>query len=209
MSLDLIIIFSVTVFITSIIPGPSMLLAFTHGMQYGAKKTVFSALGNVTASFLQALITVVGLGAILGASEIAFEFIKWFGAGYLIYMGISITLSSRKSTASKMNGDLVIQISSKKMYFQSFFVTAGNPKAIIFFSAVFPQFIDSNMPIISQAVILVSICVFTSFFSFMLYGLAGQKASFLFAKSAIGIYIKRVIGSAFVGSGFVLVFSEK
>ncbi|MBL4798341.1 MAG: LysE family translocator [Oleispira sp.] len=207
MSLNLIMIFSLTVFITSIIPGPSMLLALTHGMQYGAKKTVISALGNVTATFLQALISVVGLGSLLMASGTAFEVIKWLGAGYLVYMGIVMLCSSKKFTVDK--GELIEQTSPIKMYFQSFFVTAGNPKAIIFFGAVFPQFIDSNMPIIPQAMILVSICALSAFCCFMAYGIGGQKASFLFSKSSIGVYMKRVVGSIFIGSGVALAISGK
>lgn len=209
MSLDLIMIFSLTVFITSIIPGPSMLLALTHGMQYGAKKTVISALGSVTATFLQALTSAVGLGALLMASETAFEAIKWFGAGYLVYMGVALLRASRKPVVDRVKSELIEQTSPIKMYFQSFFVTAGNPKAIIFFGAVFPQFIDSNMPIIPQSVILVSICSLSAFCCFMAYGIGGQKASFLFSQNAIGVYIKRIIGSTFIGSGVALALSGK
>lgn len=209
MSLDLIMIFSLTVFLTSIIPGPSMLLALTHGMQYGAKKTIISAMGNVTATFIQALISVVGLGALLVASETAFEVIKWLGAGYLVYMGVSMVRSSNETRVSNENGELIESSSPLKMYFQSFLITAGNPKAIIFFGAVFPQFIDSNMPIIPQAIILVGICALSAFCCFMAYGIGGQKASFLFSKSTVGIYVKRVVGSTFIGSGLALAFSGK
>lgn len=163
----------------------------------------------MTATFLQALISVVGLGALLVASETAFEVIKWFGAGYLVYMGVGMLLSSREPTVDNSNGELLEQTSSMKMYFQSFFITAGNPKAIIFFGAIFPQFIESNMPIIPQAVILISICMLSAFCCFMAYGIGGQKASLLFSKSAIGVYIKRVIGSTFIGSGVVLALSAK
>jgi len=209
MSLDLIMIFSLTVFVTSIIPGPSMLLALTHGMQYGAKKTVMSALGNVTATLIQALISVVGLGTLLMASETAFEVIKWLGAGYLVYMGVSMVRSSSEARVENEKGELIELSSPLKMYFQSFLVTAGNPKAIIFFGAIFPQFIDSNMPIIPQSIILVSICALSAFCCFMAYGIGGQKASFLFSKSTVGVYVKRVVGSTFIGSGVALAFSGK
>ncbi len=76
MSLNFILLYSMTVFIASIIPGPSMLLALTHGMQYGAKRTIASAMGNVTVSLIQASISIAGLGAILIASEAIFQFIK-------------------------------------------------------------------------------------------------------------------------------------
>lgn len=209
MSLDLIMIFSLTVFITSIIPGPSMLLALTHGMQYGARKTVISALGNVTATFIQALVSVVGLGTLLVASETAFEVIKWLGVGYLVYMGVTMVRSSSESSVDDDTGELIELSSPIKMYFQSFLVTAGNPKAIVFFGAVFPQFIDSSMPITPQAIILVSICALCAFCCFMVYAIGGQKASFLFSTNTVGAYVKRVIGSTFIGSGLALALSSK
>ncbi len=99
MSLNFIVLYSMTVFIASIIPGPSMLIALTHGMQYGAKKTIASALGNVTVTLLQALISIAGLGTILIASETIFHLIKWAGAAYLIYIGITIICSNRMLVA--------------------------------------------------------------------------------------------------------------
>jgi len=186
-----------------------MLLALTHGMQYGAKKTIISALGNVSATCLQALISVVGLGALLVASETAFEVIKWAGAAYLVYMGVGLIRASRASAIDNVESASPKDVSLSKMYLQSFFVTAGNPKAIIFFGAVFPQFLNSEMPMAPQAIILVGLCMVSAFVCFMLYALAGQKASFLFTTTSVGKYIKRVVGSAFIGSGVALAFSSK
>ena len=68
MSFEFLLIYSVTVFVASIIPGPSMLLALTHGMKYGARRTTVSALGNLSVTLIQAGISIAGLGAILLAS---------------------------------------------------------------------------------------------------------------------------------------------
>ena len=83
MSIHFILLFSLTVFVASIIPGPSMLLALTHGMKYGVRKTMASAMGNVTVTLIQATVSIAGLGTILIASETAFQIIKWSGAAYL------------------------------------------------------------------------------------------------------------------------------
>src|SRR4030043_1076622 len=90
MSLKFFLVYSITIFVASIIPGPSMLLALTHGLKYGAKRTIASALGNLSITFLQAAVSIAGLGAILLASEGLFNIIKWVGAAYLLYMGIVI-----------------------------------------------------------------------------------------------------------------------
>ena len=88
MSLEFILIYSATVFLASITPGPSMLLALNHGVRYGVRRTMATALGNVGATLIQAALSIAGLGTILLHSETAFDVIRWLGAGYLVMMGI-------------------------------------------------------------------------------------------------------------------------
>ena len=150
MSLNFIILYVTTVFVASIIPGPSMLLALTHGMQFGAKRTLASAMGNLTVTFIQASVSIAGLGAILIASETAFQMIKFAGAGYLIYMGLGILFSAKMSIRPDNHGQEPDKVPLVKMYLQAAFVTAGNPKAIVFFTAVFPQFINPETSYLPQ-----------------------------------------------------------
>lgn len=209
MSFNFILLFSVTVFVASIIPGPSMLLALTHGMHYGAKRTIASAMGNVTVTLIQASVSIAGLGTILIASETAFQLIKWAGSVYLIYMGISMLRSPEMSLLPDELNHANEWNSLRRMYLQAAFVTAGNPKAIVFFTAVFPQFIDPNAAYLSQFCILISICIFIAFSCFMIYAISGQKIVSLFSKAAIGKYIKKVIGGTFIGAGIGLVATNK
>ncbi len=209
MSFNFILLFSMTVFVASIIPGPSMFLALTHGMQYGAKRTMASAMGNVTVTLIQASVSIAGLGTILIASETTFQLIKWAGAAYLIYMGISMLCSSKMSLSPSESNHTNQLNSLRRMYLQSAFVTAGNPKAIVFFTAVFPQFIDPNAAYLSQFCILLSICAFIAFNCFMIYAIGGQKIVSLFSKATVGKYIKRVIGGTFIGAGIGLAVSNK
>ena len=209
MSFNFILLFSMTVFVASIIPGPSMLLALTHGMHYGAKRTIASAMGNVTVTLIQASVSIAGLGTILIASETTFQLIKWAGAAYLIYMGISMLCSSKMSLSPNESNHTNQSNSLRRMYLQSAFVTAGNPKAIVFFTAVFPQFIDPNAAYLSQFCILLSICAFIAFNCFMIYAIGGQKIVSLFSKASVGKYIKRVIGGTFIGAGIGLAVSNK
>ena len=196
-----------TVFIASILPGPSMLLALTHGMNYGARRTLASAMGNVTVTLAQASISIAGLGAILVASEVVFNIIKWAGAAYLIYIGIGLFLSSKRSIPlSESNPPK--ELSLRKMYLQAVFVTAGNPKAIVFFTAIFPQFIDPDLYLI-QSCMLLMICAFVAFVCFMIYAIGGQQIISLFSKATVGQYINRVIGGTFIGVGIGLVASNK
>jgi threonine/homoserine/homoserine lactone efflux protein len=186
-----------------------MLLALTHGMHYGAKRTIASAMGNVTVTLIQASLSIAGLGTILIASETTFQLIKWAGSAYLIYMGISMLCSSKMLLSPSKLNQTNKRNSLRKLYLQAVFVTAGNPKAIVFFTAVFPQFIDPNAAYLSQFCILVSICAFIAFNCFMIYAIGGQKIVSLFSKATTGKYIKRVIGSTFIGAGIGLAASNK
>lgn len=198
-----------TVFIASVIPGPSMLLALTHGMQYGARKTISSALGNVTITLVQASISIAGLGTILIAYETIFHLIKWAGAAYLIYIGISILFSSTMIVSQHYCGQNTKFKSLRKMYLKAALVTAGNPKAIIFFTAIFPQFIDPNSAYLYQSCILLVICALIAFCCFMIYAISGQKIVSLFSKASIGKHLKRIIGGTFIGAGIGLALSNK
>ncbi len=209
MTLHFLFLYCLTVFIASIIPGPSMLLALTHGIQYGARKTIASALGNVTVTLVQAAISITGLGTILIASESVFHLIKWIGAAYLIYLGISFLVSSRPLVTKSHRIEKTTFRSLRKMYVQGALVTAGNPKAILFFTAVFPQFLDPGSAYLYQSCILLSLCALIAFSCYMMYAIGGQKIVSLFSKAGVGKYCKKVIGTTFIGAGIGLAVSNK
>lgn len=209
MSLSFLLIFSATVFSISIIPGPSMLLALTHGMQYGIKKTLASALGNVSVTVIQAAISIAGLGTILASSELFFQIIKWAGAAYLIYMGVSLLLAKNSIVQPD---DIAVDDKNhtiRKLFLQSSVITAGNPKAIIFFTAVFPQFIDLNISYMLQSITLISLCAVIAFICFMLYAIIGQKLVNLFAQAKIQQRINKLIGGGFISAGIGLASSNR
>jgi homoserine/homoserine lactone efflux protein len=207
MSLHFILLYAFTVFVASIIPGPSMLLALTHGMQFGARRTIASALGNVSVTLIQASVSIAGLGTILLASETVFLVIKYAGAAYLVYIGITFLLSSDTFSIKKEhcteNGSL------SRMFMQAVLVTAGNPKAIVFFTAIFPQFIDPDAGYMAQSVTLLGLCSLIAFICFMIYAICGQKIVSLFTHAHIHKTIKKIIGTTFNGAGVGLALSNK
>lgn len=209
MSLQFVLLFSVTVFVASIMPGPSMLLALTHGMRHGTRRTIASALGNVTVTLIQAAVSVAGLGAVLIASETGFQLIKWAGAAYLIYMGISILCSSDNAFLPTRPERSDKSRSLKKLYLQGALVTAGNPKAIVFFTAVFPQFLDHQASYASQSCILLGICAVIGFICFMAYAAGGERIVSLFSKSRVRKAIRRIVGGTFIGTGIGLAASKE
>ena len=209
MSLKFFLAYSITIFVASIIPGPSMLLALTHGMKYGARRTIASALGNLFITLLQAAVSIAGLGAILLASEGLFNIIKWVGAAYLIYVGISIWRSPDMKVPNKLTSHPLSKTPLKKLFLQGVFVTAGNPKAIIFFAAVFPQFIDPNGAYLPQFITFMGTGGCIAFSCFMIYAICGQKIVALLSKASVVKYINKTIGGTFIGAGIGLAVSKK
>ncbi len=209
MSFDLFLLYTVTVFVASIVPGPSMLLALSHGMKYGAKRTIASALGNVSITLLQASISIAGLGAILLASENIFLVIKWGGAAYLIYIGVCMWRSPDVTISTRPGSHPAPKTPLRKIYLQAALVTAGNPKAIVFFTAIFPQFIDPDVAYIPQFSILMGTGGIIAFSCFMMYAIGGQKIVPLFSKAYVGKYFNKIIGGTFIGAGLGIAASNR
>jgi homoserine/homoserine lactone efflux protein len=209
MSLEFWLLYAVTVFLASISPGPSMLLALTHGMKYGARRTMATAAGNVAASLLQAAASIAGLGAILTLSDNVFSIVRWLGAGYLIYLGIVTWRSSSLMETREKDDAPGSGLTLRAMFLRSFLVAAGNPKAIIFFTALFPQIVGSGVRRLSEVSILLGTLALIAFLCFMLYATAGQRILALFSRQASGRNLNRIAGGAFIGAGIGLAVNRR
>ena len=128
---------------------------------------------------------------------------KLAGAAYLVYLGMGILFSSKMSVIPD-NQQPQGEVPLRKMYLQAAFVTAGNPKAIIFFTAIYPQFINPEIAYLPQLCLLLSIGSLIAFSCFMLYAISGQKIVFLFSNAKFGKLINRIIGGTFIGAGIGL-----
>jgi homoserine/homoserine lactone efflux protein len=202
-STKFILIYCVTVFIASITPGPSMLLALNHGIRYGVRRTIASALGNNVATFAQALLTIAGLGTVLLHSQTTFSVIKLCGAAYLIFLGITMFFSHDTAMVKQS----VYPVKSKTpidLFAEGFVVTMANPKAILFFTALFPQFISRRQESAWEFFTIVSVLLATTFGCMMIYSLLGLKISGLLKYLKWRKAFNRVVGTTFVAMGIGL-----
>ncbi|WP_320171961.1 LysE family translocator [Maridesulfovibrio sp.] len=201
-------VYVLTVFLASIVPGPSMILALTHGIRFGTRRALATASGNCAASFLQALVSMAGLGALLAASEPAFMAVKYAGAAYLVWIGINVFRAGDFNVDSAgISSDR--EVSSGRLFLQGFWVAAGNPKAIIFFSALFPQFIGSGQASVGHfAAMLILLCII-AFACMMIYACGGQRLRDVFKESFLVRSVNKMLGTAFVGLGVGLACSRR
>ncbi|MBG3876369.1 LysE family translocator [Desulfovibrio oxamicus] len=238
-SWNFLIVYTLTVLVATITPGPSMLLALTHGVRYGVRRALASALGNTVASVLQALVAVVGLGVVLAASEDLFRVVRYAGAAYLVYVGVCMlrapavplnvaapavtdTIGTTGTDGGAghageggrgVSGALGASETpggpgARKLFAQAFFVAAGNPKAIVFFTALFPQFLAPGDTLVRSALLVADLAVI-AFLGMMLYAVAGARIAALLATTRAARWYNRTVGVAFIGSGAGLALSDR
>jgi threonine/homoserine/homoserine lactone efflux protein len=122
-------------------PGPSVLFVIARAIAWGRKTAVFTVAGNVTGAFALSTLVAVGLGPILQRSDLAYAAIQWGGSLYLMYLGVE-AIRQRKIHAEDMRnqGDAAPGIARSMR--DGFWVGALNPKGLVFYAAVLPQFVD-------------------------------------------------------------------
>lgn len=199
MNLETWLAFVAASLVLTMTPGPSILLGVVHSMKFGPKKTVITAFGDISANFLQMLLVAVGLGVVIASSELAFIIVKWLGVITLLYMGCQMLLSKPPEVQAD-SGQL--DVPNHKLFISGFLVAAGNPKAIVFFTAFFPQFIDPSLPLFSQMAIMCPTMALLDFTWVMIYAVSAKK--FLGFTREHPMILNRVGGSALVAaSGFL------
>ena len=205
MSIETWLLYVVAVFVLTVTPGPSVLMCVTHGVHYGAKRTLFSALGSVTAVVGIMACSAIGLGAALAASEYTFNVIKWCGVAYLLYIGIT-TLRSTDANFELASepANTAAEVSRATLYVKGLLVGASNPKALLFFTAFFPQFINPAAPQLPQFLILGVTFVCFEMFWLMFYAtFAARVAPWLRVKGRARVF-NRASGTMFVAASALL-----
>ncbi|MBY8856017.1 LysE family translocator [Nocardia sp. CA2R105] len=134
--------FAVAASILIIIPGPNVLFAIGRALSLGLRSAVLSVAGGVSGSFVPLVAVSFGLGAVLMASAMIFLIVKVVGAAYLIYLGVT-TIRQRKKLAAALQSK-VPSADGRRVFRQGFVVGATNPKTIVFFAAVLPQFAEPS-----------------------------------------------------------------
>jgi len=208
MSIQVFSVYCSILLIATITPGPSMLLALNHGINHGLSKTLYSCTGNVSGNLLMALVSLSGLGAVLAISGALFNIIKIAGAVYLIYIGLKMILNSGGTDNPGRNINTEKQ-GTGSLFIEGFIIAIGNPKGILFFTALFPQFININNASVKDFFIIFTMLGIVAFTCYMLYAAAGLKLKVLFSISAFRKRFNVISGMVMAGSGIALALSER
>jgi homoserine/homoserine lactone efflux protein len=188
-------------------PGPGVLLAITNSVSLGPRQALYSSAGNALGVFIVAGVSVTGFGLLLQNSVIAFVVLKTVGAAYLIYLGIR-QWRSKIDMLQMVDNAPLNSTSRSKSIFNTFrrgmLVALTNPKAILFFTAVFPQFMPENQLDLLRFLILTSSFVVCVVISHLFYiSLAIRLGNRSMSALRTGM-LNRISGSIFVVLGTTL-----
>lgn len=150
MDLNLWLAFFAACWVISLSPGTGAIASMSSGMRCGFTRGYWNVVGLQLALVLQIVVVATGLGAVLTASALAFNLIKWFGVGYLVYLAYK----QWQQTTTEMPTDTSLspRLSPAQLVGKGFLVNISNPKAIVFILAVLPQFLDPTQPLFTQYV---------------------------------------------------------
>ncbi len=182
-----------------LIPGPTVLLVLSYAISQGKKVAVATVAGVALGDFVAMSASLAGLGALVLSSAILFSVLKWIGALYLIYLGVKIF---RGASSAKL-GDLdeLSKASAKRAFGQSAFVTALNPKSVLFFIAFVPQFIDIEEPLLTQFAILLVTFVSLASINALVYAVLASGLRAQISRPSVLPWFSRVGGGTIIAMG--------
>lgn len=188
-----------TVFIFLVSPGPSHVFMLSKSLSQGFDKSWATGAGDLTAHIWQICVASIGLVSFIYAFQDFFIIIKWAGVLFLIYLGIK--QFRKKSSFTEYTKENVI--SRQLLFWQGFLMSSSNPKAVVFFAALFPQFINTSEPTAIQFAILGATYIVIDGCFLMFYGYSADWCMTRFEKH-IDKYINKLSGSLLIGSAVML-----
>ena len=188
----------------ALVPGPDMAFMLARCVAQGRRAGILAALGFNVGSYVHLTAAVLGLSAVLAASATAFNIIRWLGAAYLIYLGISALLS--KQGAFAISDSPEARRSNASIFWQAFLTDVLNPKVILFFFAFLPQFVDPHAghPTLQLLLLGVTVNMVCLPINLLLAAASARLTQSLRQSQSISRWLQRGMGALFVGIGLRL-----
>lgn len=205
MNTQTVLTFAAVAGLSILTPGPSILLTLRNGATFGARSVIWSALGNICGVFCLSTAAILGLGVLLKSSALLFGAVKLIGALYLFYVGVRHLFGRSTVLADESeNSKREIAPRRRMLYREAFLTSTTNPKAILFFTALFPQFVNAHASLIPQFFILTGIFMTLSYSAHMSYALLASRAKGVLSKPEFSKWMNRVVGAVFISFGTIL-----
>ncbi len=199
MPLDTWLLFLATSIGMSLSPGPNGLLALTHGALHGSRKTLFTIVGGLVGFTAIMALCMCGIGALVKSSVVWLTVLKWLGGVYLAWLGIKLWRSPPIALATPTGA---VEASRGSLFRQGLLSASTNPKGLLFFSALLPQFIDPQRSLPAQFAVMASTYAVTEFLTEYALASAAHRVRPWLAKA--GRRFNQACGGIFVAIGAAL-----
>jgi len=197
MTLETWALFAITETALCFTPGPAVLLVLSQGLTRGTGASVYANLGILAGNALYFALSATGLGAILLASYELFSAIRWIGAAYLVWLGVTAFVGRSKVLTVAP----AAPTSATRTFVNGFVLQVANPKALVFFVALLPPFIDPRGSVLLQVAILGATSVVIEFFVLLAYGAIAGRLTAMAARPRFQTLANRVAGTMLVAAG--------
>jgi homoserine/homoserine lactone efflux protein len=196
------LLFVATEAVLSLTPGPAVLYVLSQAVKRGPGKSVWASGGILSANAMYFVLSATSLGAVIVASYKLFFLVKWVGAAYLVYLGVS-SFFGKASILALPEGDGGAS-SGPRILRDGFFLQAANPKALLFFTAILPQFINPHRNVGLQILLLGVSSIVVEFMILFTYGQLAGRALATARSPRFEKITNRVAGSLLLGAGLGL-----
>ncbi|MEM7768039.1 MAG: LysE family translocator [Pseudomonadota bacterium] len=173
MEINTFLLFALTTFVVVFSPGPAAITVTAQGSGNGALRAQYGVWGIASANAVYFVLSATGIASIIIASDLLFTIIKWVGVAYLVYLGASAILGK--------SGGLTVEAGpkshSRELFVKGFVVEFANPKALLYFAAILPQFINVSAPIAPQIAIMGVTTLVLDVVVYSVYAFLGQTLS--------------------------------
>lgn len=193
------LLFVLTEAVLSMTPGPAVLYVLSQALRRGPRNSVWASGGILAANAMYFALSATSVGAVIVASYRLFFVVKWVGAGYLVYLGLRSLLG--KASLMALPESKPGSAAGARALRDGFFLQAANPKAVLFFTAILPQFLDPRRGVAWQILVLGISSILVEFAILFVYGqLAGRALSTL-RNPRLDQLTNRAAGSLLIGAG--------
>ena len=190
-------------FLYCLVPGPSVWFTIGHSLRHGTAKTGISILGQLTGNALYIALACLGMGGLMANASRVFQVVKLGGAAYIVYLGIRQILS-REAPFERDTG--LEGKSPRRCFLDGFAVCGLNPKTLVYYAALLPQFVLPRFDRHVQLALLGLASMAIAFAVLMVYNLAAERARLILMRKNLLRYGNTVVGSLFILAGLMLGF---
>lgn len=186
--------FITTSLVLDMMPGPAVMLVLGTSVRHGWPPAVRTILGILSANAFYFALSATSLGALLIASYRIFFLVKWIGAAYLLYLGWK-TIRSRTILTDRS------EAAPGRLFATGVLSQLANPKAVVYFAAILPQFLDPAFPVVPQLIVLGGSNTVTEFFVLLTYAIVAGRATLVLREPRYAAWASRIAGVILIAAG--------